>query len=111
MRSAYNAAYPTQGTKQDVFLQGSRQMTSTSRAYYEKSLGAGMFVSPEVEHGFMGYTKPLRRFIQPEGYAPQVNEIQNQMPGWMPGQDYLTNFQKGDPYTKIDEGYARQTIR
>ncbi len=24
-----------------------------------------------------------------------------------PGQDYLTNFQKGDPYTKIDEGYAR----
>ncbi len=111
MRSAYNAAYPTQGTKQDVFLQGSRQMTSTSRAYYEKSLGAGMFVSPEVEHGFMGSTEPLRRFIQPEGYAPQVNEIQNQMPGWMPGQDYLTNFQKGDPYTKIDEGYARQTIR
>jgi hypothetical protein len=55
MRSAYNAAYPTQG-KQPVYLQGSRQMTSTSRAYYEKNLGAGMFIAPEVEHGFMGYT-------------------------------------------------------
>ena len=29
------------------------------------------------------------------------------MPSWMPGEDYLINFQKGDPYTKLDEGYAR----
>jgi hypothetical protein len=72
MRSAYNAAYPTQGRKQPVYLQGSRQMESTSRSYYEKNLGAGMFIAPEVEHGFMGYTEPLRRFIQPEGYTPQV---------------------------------------
>jgi len=25
----------------------------------------------------------------------------------IPGEDHLINFQKGDPYTKIDEGYAR----
>ncbi|MGA2834717.1 MAG: hypothetical protein ABSE55_16750 [Terracidiphilus sp.] len=55
----------------------------------------------------MGYTEPLRRFIQPVGYSPQVNEIPNTMPSWMPGQDYLINFQKGDPYIKVDEGYAR----
>jgi hypothetical protein len=54
----------------------------------------------------MGYTEPLRRFIQPEGYTPQVNEIPNTRPSWMPGQDYLINFQKGDPYIKVDEGYA-----
>jgi hypothetical protein len=24
-----------------------------------------------------------------------------------PGEDYLINFQKGDPYIKVDEGYAR----
>jgi hypothetical protein len=77
MRSAYNAAYPTQGRKQPVYLQGSRQMESTSRSYYEKNLGAGMFIAPEVEHGFMGYTEPLRRFIQPEGYTPQVNDTTN----------------------------------
>ena len=107
MRSAYNAAYPTQGSKQPVYLQGSRQMTSTSRAYYEKNLGAGYFMSMDPEHGFTGYTEPLRRFIQPESYAPQVNEIANQMHHSIPGEDHLINFQKGDPYTKIDEGYAR----
>lgn len=37
----------------------------------------------------------------------QVNEIANQMPSWIPGEDHLINFRKGDPYTKIDEGYAR----
>jgi hypothetical protein len=29
------------------------------------------------------------------------------MPSWLPGEDYLTNFQVGDPYIKVDEGYAR----
>ena len=29
------------------------------------------------------------------------------MPSWIPGEDHLINFKKGDPYTKIDEGYAR----
>jgi len=28
------------------------------------------------------------------------------MPSWIPGEDHLINFQKGDPYTKVDEGYA-----
>jgi hypothetical protein len=29
------------------------------------------------------------------------------MPSWIPGDDYLTNFHKGDPYIKVEEGYAR----
>lgn len=29
------------------------------------------------------------------------------MLSWMPGEDYLINFRKGDPYIKVDEGYAR----
>jgi hypothetical protein len=107
MRSAYSAAYPKGGSKEPVYLQDSRQMDSSSRSYYEKNLGAGYFASLDLDKGFMGYTEPLRRFIQPEGYDPQVNEIQNQMPSWMPGEDYLVNFQKGDPYIKMDEGYAR----
>ncbi len=85
-------------------------MHSTSRTYYEKNLGAGMFIAPEVEHGFMGYTEPLRRFIQPEGYAPQINEIKNEMPGCMPGAHYLAYFRKGDPYTNVDEGYTDRTL-
>ena len=68
---------------------------------------AGMFVSPDTENGLTGYSEPLRRFIQHEGFTPQVNEIENTMPSWIPGEDHLINFQKGDPYTKVDEGYAR----
>ena len=91
----------------DVYLQGSRQMDSLSRQYYERSLGAGMFVSPETENGIVGYSEPFRRFVQHEGFTPQVNEIANTMPSWIPGEDHLINFQKGDPYVKVDEGYAR----
>jgi hypothetical protein len=29
------------------------------------------------------------------------------MPSWLPGDDYMTNFRVGDPYIKVDEGYAR----
>src|SRR5580698_5959802 len=82
-------------------------MDSLSRQYYERNLGAGMFVSPETENGLVGYSEPLRRFIQHEGFTPQVNEIANDMPSWIPGEDHLINFRKGDPYIKVDEGYAR----
>jgi len=27
-------------------------------------------------------------------------------PSWLPGDDYYTNFHEGDPFIKIDEGYA-----
>ncbi len=29
------------------------------------------------------------------------------MPSWLPGDDYMTNFKKGDPFVKVDDGYAR----
>jgi hypothetical protein len=38
-----------------------------------------MFVSSETENGLVGYSEPLRRFIQHEGFT-QVNEIQNLKP-------------------------------
>ena len=107
MKSSYNALYPDQRQGKDVYLQGSRQMDSVTRQYYERSLGAGMFVSPMTENGLVGYSEPFRRFVQHEGFAPQVNEIANDMPSWIPGDDHLIDFKKGDPYTKVDEGYAR----
>ena len=81
-------------------------MTSTSRRYYEKELGAGIAPGPVLNEMF-GYTEPLRRFIQREGFEPQANEIPNTMPSWMPGEDYYTDFHKGDPYVKVDQGFAR----
>jgi hypothetical protein len=29
------------------------------------------------------------------------------MPSWLPGDDYMTNFKVGDPYVRVDDGYAR----
>lgn len=81
-------------------------MTNVSRRYYERELGAGYGPSPSLTEGF-GYSEPLRRFIQRESFEPQANEIPNTMPSWLPGDDYMTNFRKGDPYVKVDDGYAR----
>jgi hypothetical protein len=93
-------------SRQGSLLPGSRQMDNFSRRYYERELGAGIGPNPSLSQHF-GYTEPFRRFVQREGFEPQANEIPNTMPSWMPGDDYLTNFRVGDPYTKIDDGYAR----
>lgn len=89
--------------KDDVNLQGSRQLDNASRRYYELELGALM--GPEGE----GYSEPIRRLIQREDGIAQVNEIPNQMPSWLPGDtdDYFLNFRRGDPYLKVQEGALR----
>ena len=88
------------------YYQGSRQMDSVSRRYYEKELGAGMGPSLSGTEAF-GYTEPFRRFVQHETFTPQANEIPNQAASWLPGDDYYVNFHEGDPFIKVDEGYAR----
>jgi hypothetical protein len=83
-----------------------QQRTNISRRYYERELGAGMGPSLSMKEAF-GYSEPLRRFIQRESFEPQANEIPNTMPSWLPGDDYMTNFKVGDPYVRVDDGYAR----
>jgi hypothetical protein len=56
----------TRITQLSEICQAVADALSPPESYYEKNLGAGMFLSPDIEHGFMGYTEPLRRFIQPE---------------------------------------------
>ena len=87
----------------NVYYQGSRQIDNFSRRYYEKEMGAGIGPSPTFT-GHFGYTEPFRRFVQREDFTPQANEIPNQAPSWLPGDDYYTNFKVGDPYIKVDEG-------
>jgi len=77
-----------------------------SRRYYERERGAGIGPAPSLREHF-GYTEPFRRFVQREDFSPQANEIPNTMPSWLPGDDYLTNFRVGDPFVKIDQGFAR----
>jgi very-short-patch-repair endonuclease/endonuclease YncB( thermonuclease family) len=92
--------------KPDVYLQGSRQIDSLSKQYYESNLGEGL--GPQVgEGGSIGYTEPVRRFIQRDTAGVQANDIKNTMPSWLPGEDYLIDFKVGDPFGKLDQGYAR----
>ena len=100
------AIFPDLDKGKEVFFQGSRQMDSISRRYYEKELGAGMGPNPALDEMF-GYTEPFRRMVQREDFAPQANEVPNDMPSWLPGDDYYTNFKGGDPYVRVEEGYAR----
>jgi len=83
-----------------------RLKTNISRQYYERELRAGLGPSPSLKEHF-GYSEPLRRFIQRASFEPQANEIPNQMPSWLPGDDYMTNFKVGDPYVRVDDGYVR----
>ena len=90
----------------DVYYEGSRQMTSWSRHYYDESVGAGM--GPDVSLGDKAeYSEPLRRFIQRDLNTLQANEIPNHMPHWMPGNDYMLDFHTGDPYAKVSSGASR----
>jgi very-short-patch-repair endonuclease len=105
-RSILAKIFPDQ--HKDVFLQGSRNMDSAARRYYERELGAGFGPSPDMSEGF-GYSEPLRRFIQNEQPTQQANEIPNALANvtWIPGDDYYINYRKGDPYAKVEDGYAR----
>jgi hypothetical protein len=75
-KSFKNAIFPDRNKGKEVFYQGSRQMDSTSRRYYEKELGAVMGPSLGFDEAF-GYSEPFRRFVQREGFEPQANEIPN----------------------------------
>jgi hypothetical protein len=70
-KSTYEALFPDHDQGRDVFFQGSRQMDSLSRRYYEKELGAGMGPSPAFDEAF-GYTEPWRRMVQREDFSPQA---------------------------------------
>jgi hypothetical protein len=93
--------------KKPVYFQGSREMTSLARQYYEKEFGGAPFFSPEGTQ--YGYTEPLRRFVQREPPALNANEIPNKFAdvSWLPGEDYMFNVKTGDPYSKVQEGYMR----
>lgn len=84
------------GTKKPVW-QSSHDMTSYSRAFWDLDIG-----------GLGGDANEIwRRFVAKDQKITDVNPIRNQMPTWLPGPDYFTDFQHGDPYSKIKKGEIR----
>ena len=83
---------------QTSVLESFNNVTSTSRDFYDQSLG-----------GMLGLNEAYRRLYPTKEKAiTQYNPIKNMMPNWMPGAGAKgVDFQHGDPYTKIAEGEYR----
>lgn len=78
-------------------LQSAADIDSARRKYWDLNLG-----------GLLGLTEPYRRITPKRPYTTEyINPIENNMPDWMPGDDYYINFKTGDPFTKIAEGEYR----
>lgn len=78
-------------------LATSEQAYGYTRAFWDMELGNMGGDAMEI----------YRRFVPRDMSKNYVNPLDNRMPTWAPGEDYFTNFQEGDPYTKVKRGEMR----
>jgi hypothetical protein len=73
-------------------------MYGAERRFWDKNMG-----------GLGGMISEIgRRFLPHERHDINYwNPIPNTQPGWMPGMDYIKDFQHGDPYAQVKEGELR----
>lgn len=58
--------------------------------------------------GGYGTTEAVRRFLPKKDFRVQeLNPVENEMPSWLPGSNYFTDFSRGDPYAKVALGEYR----
>jgi endonuclease YncB( thermonuclease family) len=106
MRSAKHTVLGAGDGKPEVMFEGSREMTSWARRFQNLDLGG--LPAPHAQQGLASYTEPFRRFIEGDKGAPRVNELQNEMPSWLPnGDGYFFDFHKGDVYSRVPYGSVR----
>lgn len=53
------------------------------------------------------FSEIFRRYLPRDPNRDYYNPIRNQMPGWLSGQNYFTDFLHGDPYNKVAKGEMR----
>ena len=94
-------------------LQSASKAYGTTRAFWDLNLG-GLGDVPLAAEGALGNIEAseiVRRFIPKERTdVNYLNPIRNKMADqypFLPGADYFTNFQQGDPFTKVQEGELR----
>lgn len=78
-------------------VQTASRATGYERGYWDLDLG-----DPQGATEFFRRVLPHRR----RGIE-EYNPIPNEMPDWLPGENYYINFKTGDPYTKVKMGEAR----
>jgi len=98
---------------QKAVLQSASKAYGTSRAFWDLNLGGlGDVPLPSREAlGNLEFSEIVRRFIPKDRKGiDYLNPIRNRMADeypFLPGADYFTNFQTGDPFTKVQEGEIR----
>lgn len=96
------SAFSEMTGRNDVFdyapeLASPVDIAGVRRSYWDLEIG-----------GMLGASEILRRYLPRR--RPQVevfNPLRNTMPVWLPGKDYMIDFQHGDPYTAVPLGEAR----
>ena len=94
-------------------LQSASKGYGTTRAFWDLNLG-GLGDLPTAGEGPMGnieISEIVRRFIPKERndvtYLNPIKNTMGQQYPFLPGADYFTDFTRGDPYTKVQEGEIR----
>ena len=94
-------------------LQSASKSYGIGRSFWDLNLGGLGDVPFGMENGFSGLelSEITRRFIPKERtditYLNPIKNTMGQKYPFLPGSDYFTNFQTGDPFTKVQEGELR----
>jgi predicted DNA-binding protein len=78
-------------------LDPSSRMDSYARAWWDLEMGGRGGMLSEIG----------RRYNPRDPNKNYWNPIRNEMPDWLPGVDYFTDFQHGDPFVKVPKGEMR----
>lgn len=94
-------------------LQSASKAYGVTRSFWDLNLG-GAGDLPLPAQGALGnleFSEIVRRFIPKErtgvDYLNPIRNTMGQQYSFLPGADYFTDFTRGDPFTKIQEGELR----
>lgn len=94
-------------------LQSASKAYGVTRAFWDLNLG-GAGDLPLPAQGALGnleFSEIVRRFIPKErtgvDYLNPIKNTMGQQYSFLPGAEYFTDFTRGDPFTKIQEGELR----
>ena len=94
-------------------LQSASKAYGSSRSFWDLNLGGAGDV-PLPTQGALGnleFSEIVRRFIPKErtgiDYINPIKNTMGQQYPFLPGSEYFTDFQRGDPFTKVQEGELR----
>lgn len=94
-------------------LQSAQKAYGTTRAFWDLNLGGlGDVPIPSREAiGNIEFSEIVRRFIPKErtgvDYINPIQNLMGQQYPFLPGPEYYTDFTRGDPFSKIQEGEIR----